>query len=213
MQIQNFRRVVMVLGVTIVLAACSRGPASPYTRIKDPPLLKGHLHTITVISSDAAIIEQLKTSGYVPMSFAANYPESTPVEAALWGVSEEDAGKAVELMAPRPELPNVRVLVTASAPFERVDDDSGTAAFYQNVLSADVPKWPLGDGLPKGVQVQSVTYQIDNIVAASKKLRENVVPVVINPALIVTPALGGHKILGIRAPDGTPVELIETSAQ
>ena len=44
--------------------------------IRDPPLLKATLHTVALVSDDAAFAERLREQGYQPVAFPSNYPES-----------------------------------------------------------------------------------------------------------------------------------------
>jgi hypothetical protein len=63
------------------------------------------------------------------------------------------------------------------------------------------------------VRIQAWTFLVPDILAASKRLRENGIPVIYDPVGITTPYMGDHKTLAIRSPDGTVVQLVESAAQ
>jgi hypothetical protein len=85
------------------------------------------------------------------------------------------------------------------------------ADFFQNVLGTGVPRWPATGKLADNVRVQVWTYFVKSVVQANKRLRENGIPVVFDPVAIITPYLGDHKTMAIRAPDGTVIELVEAA--
>jgi hypothetical protein len=51
------------------------------------------------------------------------------------------------------------------------------------------------------------------VVAAAKRLRANGIAVIYDPVEITTAYLGDHRTLAIRAPDGTVVQLVQSTAQ
>jgi len=215
MQTQNLRRVIGAACVAFLLVACSREADNPYAKFKDPPLTQATLHTVTLVSNDLAISDQLQKQGYSLNVYPTNYPASIPVEAEIWGVAEEVAGKAIELKSPLPHQPNVRLLVMPLAePGPNAAASTATdAAFFKAVLGTSVPHWPADGKLPANVRVQAWTYSIASVMKASQRLRENNIPVVFNAVAITTSYLGDHKTMAVRAPDGTPIELMEAAAQ
>jgi hypothetical protein len=86
-------------------------------------------------------------------------------------------------------------------------------SFFRNVLGTVVPAWPDGISRDSDLRVQAWTFFVPSVVEASQRLRENGVPVVFDAVGITTPYLGDHKTLAIRAPDGTLVQLVESSAR
>jgi hypothetical protein len=216
MQSENIRRVLALLAAGfafILIGACSREADNPYARLKDPPLLRAELHTVTLVTDGTAVAEQLRDQGYVPIAFSSNYPASVPVEAMLWNVPEPVAARSLEFKAPTVQVPNLRLLVMPLAARGLVADSSIQAAFFRNVLGVDVPHWPASGRLPANVRVQVWTYLIPNVLEASRRLRASGVPVIFDPVGITTAYLGDHKTMAIRAPDGTVVELVETAAR
>jgi hypothetical protein len=194
------------------LTACSGGSDNPYASLKNPPLLNAVLHTVTLATDGPRVAEELQAKGYAPMKFGSNYPVSDPVESSLWSVPEPVAVTAAHFKAPGTEVANVRVLKMALAASSRTADSAVEQAFFRNVLGADVPAWPEGVARTDKVRVQVWTYRVPDVAAANKRLRENGIPVIYDPAGITTAYLGDHKTMAIRAPDGTIVELVETAA-
>lgn len=81
------------------------------------------------------------------------------------------------------------------------------------MLGVDVPRWPASGSPPANVRVQVWTYLIPNLLEANRRIRASGIPVIFDPVAITTAWLGSHRSMAIRAPDGTVVELAETSAQ
>jgi hypothetical protein len=195
----------------LVLAACSDSE-DPWSRLPNPPLVQGTLHTVTIAGETARAREQARAAGYSPLTFAPNYPAALRVEASLWDVPEPvaaqaavfgSAGKGVDLRFL--EMPLAARGMEASADRER--------SFFRNVLGADVPGWPAGISREPRLRVQVWTFLVPSVVEASRRLRENGVPVVFEAVALTTPYLGDHKTMAIRAPDGTLVQLVESAAR
>ena len=204
---------VLAAFLLVALTSCSRTSDNPYAALKNPPLLKAELHTVTLATDGAAVAEGLQVKGYVPIQFSSNYPVSNAVEASLWSVPEQVAVRAAHYKALGPAEPDVRVLKMALAANSRPADSAVETAFFKNVLGVDVPQWPAGVAHTDKVRVQVWTYVVPDVMAANKHLRESGIPVVYDPVGITTAYLGDHKAMAIRAPDGTIVELVETAAQ
>jgi hypothetical protein len=204
---------VLATFLLVTLASCSGTSDSPYAGIKNPPLLKGELHTVTLATDGIAVAEELQVKGYTPMQFSSNYPVSTPIESSLWSVPEPVAASVAHFKAPGSAGANVRVLKMALAASSRSADPAVETAFFRNVLDADVPQWPAGVEHVDKVRVQVWTYRVPDVAAANKHLRESGIPVIYDPVDIATAYLGDHKTMAIRAPDGTIVELVQTAAQ
>jgi hypothetical protein len=212
MQTISFLRALVPLACAVLLAACSAAADNPYARIKDAPLVRASLHTVTLVSADAAVVGRVRQDGYSPLPPAPNYPGAVRVEAALWKVPEDVASQPLVFMAPRGRGPNVRVL-TAPLAGELPEVDSAVIeAFYRNVLGTAVPQWPGSISLPSTAKVRAWTFLIDNVVEARRRLREAGIPVTFDAVAITTAYLGDHKLLGIMAPDGVIIELVETAA-
>jgi len=215
MQTRNFRRVLCALLVSAVvsslLAACSNAN-DPYAKLKDAPLVQGHLHTVTLVSDDTKLADQVQKGGYRHLPFPPNYPEADKVQGVLWDVPDSVAKNATIYGAPDGG-PNVRVLIEPLPLPATPADDSVQRSFYRNVLGADVPQWPAKVTRAANVRVHVWTYQVASIIEARKKLRENAVPVITEPVGFTTPYLGDQKSMSLRAPDGAIVELVETNAQ
>jgi hypothetical protein len=131
------------------------------------------------------------------------------VEAALWNVPDPVAAQAALFMAPAGGGLDVRVLPmpppAAAAPVDAATEE----AFFKNVLGTGVPHWPLANH----VSIQAWTYFVDDVLAASKRLRGAGITVVFEPVDTTTAYLGDHRTMGIRAPDGTVIELAQSRAQ
>jgi hypothetical protein len=215
MQTPHRRRVLATLAIATAilttLAACSHAD-NPYAKVQNPPLVQAQLHTVTLVSDNAGLAQQLQNDGYTPLPFTSNYPASIPVEALLWDVPEQAAGKPAEFKAPGAG-PNLRLLVMPLPPAAPAADSAVERDFFRNVLGGDVPLWPAGVQRAGNVRVQVWTYLVPNVLAAKKRMREALVPVVTDPVAITTSYLGDHKTMSIRAPDGAIVELVETAAQ
>jgi hypothetical protein len=209
MQTNAFLRAFAALVAAGGLAACSSAD-NPYASIEDPPLLKATLHTLTFQVADASAIQD---HGFTRLPPGTNYPGAARVEAALWKVPEEVAAAPIVLAAPAGQGVHERYLVMPpSAPVApAAEQDSRVIRdFYERVLGSAVPS---GSGSePAGARLHSVMYMVDYVVAAKNKLREAAIPVTFSPVAITTAYLGDHKLLGITAPDGIIIELVEAAA-
>ena len=217
MQTKNLCGVLATLQFTVMLSGCSPAADNPYSKIQDPPLVAASLHTVTVTSPEPALVEALQKQGFALASLASNYPASVRVEALLWKVPEDVAANPHLLMAGGGTGPNVRVLlvpdVAPAAPPAAPVDPAVEQAFFRNVLGSDVPRWPGSTGLPEGTRVQVWTYFIKDVVAARRRFREAGIAVTFDPVDITTAYLGDHRVMGIQAPDGTVIELVQNAAQ
>jgi hypothetical protein len=194
-----------------LLAACSAAD-NPYASIKEPPLVKASLHTVTVVGAEPAFAEQLRQQGFSSAPPAPNYPGSVRVLAALWKVPEAAASAPVVLVAPAGRGPNVRLL-SEPVPENPPAADAGVLEdFYRNVLGTEIPRWPAGVSVPAGARAHVWTFLIDDVVSARRRLREAGIPIAFDAVAITTAYFGDHKLLGITAPDGAIVELVETAA-
>jgi hypothetical protein len=212
MLVRNFCRTLP--GMLLVLAGIACGTAdNPYAKFKDPPLVQARLHTVTLASDTDALADQVRRDGFAAATLPPNYPQADSVEAQVWGVPEPVASKALHFMAPTPGRPNIRVLVLPIAAKGRTAAEDVNEAFFRNVLGTEVPQWPLAAAQPAEVRIQAWTFLVPDILAASKRLRENGIPVIYDPVGITTPYMGDHKTLAIRSPDGTVVQLVESAAQ
>jgi hypothetical protein len=173
-------------------------------------LLKARLHTITLQAADASVIERRVQQGFNRMPEAPNYPGSVRVESALWKVPENVAAAPVVLL-PSAGGVNLRYLVMAPAPAEDGPIPDFSAEFYEKVLGADTNAW--ADAVTAPARLHALTFMVDDILAAKKKLQEAGIPITFSPVAITTAYYGDHKLLGITAPDGVIIELVETAAQ
>jgi len=98
------------------------------------------------------------------------------------------------------------------APAVDVDPDV-EAAFFRNVLGVEVPRLPGSVKLQEGTRVQVWTYFVNDVVAATRRFREAGIAVTFNPVAITTAYLGDHRLMGIQAPDGAVIELVQNVAQ
>lgn len=213
MQAPNIRWLMPGLAFMLVAAACSRTEDNPYTRLKDPPLVKATLHTVTVVSDSDAAVAMITGAGFSEAPLPPNYQRADQVEASLWDVPEPVAAGVRHFMASKTGRPNLRLLVMPLAARGRNAGAEINEAFFRNVLGTSVPEWPLPGKPDDNHRIQAWTYLVPSIVEAGKRLRENGIPVVYNAVSITTSYLGTHKTLAIRAPDGTVVQLVETAAQ
>ena len=212
MLVRNFCRLLLGVSLAALAVACSSAD-NPYAKFKDPPLVRAKLHTVTLASDTDGIVAQVKQDGFAPVTLPPNYPQADAVEAQIWGVPEPVAAKAMHFTAATPGRANVRVVVLPLAAKGRTAADDVNEAFFRNVLDTGVPEWPLTSPPSGDVRIQAWTYLVPSILDASKRLRENGIPVIYDPVGITTPYLGDHKTLAIRSPDGTVVQLVETAAQ
>lgn len=211
MSLTNFCRVFAV-SLLITFTGCSRPADNPYARIQNPPLVKATLHTVTVISPDAAQSGRLDAAGYTHAPLPPNYPLSVEAEAALWQVPISFAATSVIFMAPPGQGPNVRLLVMPDVkPLVSVDEEVLTA-FYGNVLGTSVPQWAGSSTLTNGARVQAWTFLVDDVLAARQRFLEAAIPVTFTPVRITTAYLGDHQTLAIQAPDGAVIQLVQGAA-
>jgi hypothetical protein len=199
----------------LVLVACLAGCTNandPYAKIENPPLVQGRLHTVTLVSDDPLLAQQVQAAGYVARSFPPNYPEADEVLGILWDVPAPVAKNATVYAAPAPG-PNLRLLVQPLPPAAAPADAAVERSFFRNVLGSDVPQWPAKVPRAANVRVQVWTYQVPSILEARKRLRASAIPPVTEPVGITTPSMGDQKSMSLRAPDGAIVELIEAAAQ
>ncbi len=215
MQPRNPRRRLLghisVTGIAVVLVACG-STDNPYSKIGNPPLVQGSLHTITLVSDTEATAKEIVDDGFTAVTLRPNYQQANAVEASIWGVPEPVAA-AIRHFKARPGKADIRLLVMPLAARGRKADAAVDRAFFRNVLGADVPAWPLKRPADDSLRVQVWTYFVPDIVVASRRLRENRIPVIYDPVGITTSYLGDHRTLAIRAPDGTVVQLVQSSAR
>lgn len=211
MQTKSLLSALAALQFTVILCGCSRPADNPYSKIQDPPLVQATLHTATIVSTDAALVEALQKAGFTLAPFPSNYPASVRVEALLWRVPEEAVASPAVLMGPAGRGPNVRVLVSPTMSATLPVEPAVEEAFYRNVLGSDVPRWPFK--LQEGARVQVWTYFVNDVLAAKRRFREAGIPVTFDPVAITTAYLGDHRVMGIQAPDGTVIELVQNVAQ
>jgi hypothetical protein len=197
----------------LLAAACGRSGENPYAGIQDAPLVQARLHTITLVSDTPATADRIRAAGYSPVALPPNYDRANAVEAALWAVPEAEASRAQYFKSTTPGAPDVRLVVMTLAARDRDADPGVNAMFFRKVLGVDVPAWPLREPPSDDVRVQVWTYLIPDVLAANRRLRENGIAVTYDPVAITTAYLGDHRLLGLRAPDGTVVELVQTSTQ
>ena len=197
--------------VALVFAACGTAD-NPFAKIQDAPLVQGSLHVVTLVADTDAPARQIVADGFTEAQLPPNYQQANAVEASIWGVPEPVAAAARHFKAP-PGKADLRLLVMPLAARGRKAEADVDRAFFRNVLGADVPGWPLSRPADDSVRVQVWTYFVPDIVQAGKRLRENGIPVIYDPVGITTSYLGDHRTLAIRAPDGTVVQLVQSSAR
>lgn len=212
MRIQNLLQCLSGISAALLVAACSSAD-NPYARIKDAPLIQARVYTVTLVSDTDAIAGELSKAGLSAVTLPPNYQQADAVEASLWGVAEPVAAKARYFKAAAQGSADIRLLVMPLAARGRTADSSVDKAFFRNVLGSDVPHWPLPGKQPDNVRVQVWGYLVPDILQASKRLRENGIPVIYDAVAITTSYSGTHKTLAIRSPDGTVVQLVETAAE
>lgn len=214
MQARNFRLLAGAASLTMAALVAGCGTSdNPYSKLKNPPLLQGQLHAVTLVSDTAQVEQAVEQLGFTRAAFQPNYQQADAVQASIWSVPEPVAAKASYFKASTPGAPDVRVLVMPLAAKGRAPEPAVDKAFFRNVLNSDVPASPLPGALPENVRIQVWVYRVPNILDAKNKLRDNGIPVIFDPVAITTPYLGDHKTLALRAPDGTVVQLVETSAE
>jgi hypothetical protein len=211
---QTFLALRHAMAAVALLASGGCGsPGGPYDRIGDPPLVAATLHAVTLVSGSDAAAAGIREAGYAPVTLAPNYERAVTVEASIWGVPEPVAAAVRDFKAARTGAPDLRLLVTAPAEPVRVAAEGTERSFFRNVLGAEVPAWPLPGKPSAELRVQVWTYLIPDVVAATRRLRENGIPVIYGPVGLTTSYLGDHRTVAIRAPDGTVVQLVQTTAQ
>ena len=196
----------------VLVAGCGTAD-NPYSKFKDPPLVQASLHTVTLASDTQAVVREIIDSGYAALVLPPNYQQADVVEGSLWGVPEQVAAKAAHFRPAQPGAPGLRLLVLPLAAKGRAPDPAVDQAFFRNVLGSEVPSWPLSSPPREDVRIQVWTYLVPDILVANRRLRENGIPVIFDPVGITTSYMGDQKTLAIRAPDGTVVQLAQTSAQ
>lgn len=204
-------RIAILLGL-LLAAGCAPRADDAYARIENPPLVQGRLHTVTVAGAGAGFADELAALGYQPIGLSPNYPAAVRIEALAWDVSEEAAAAARYFQAPPGAGPNLRVLDLA--PSAQPAPASPAVAlentFFRNVLGVEVPAAPR---LENAGRVLAWTYLVDDVVAARKRLRTAGIPVTFDAVGITSAYFGDQSLMGIRAPDGTIVELVQTAAR
>lgn len=210
-----FRRLAQTLtGVALLLPLSACGTAdNPYDKITDPPLVEARLHTITLVSDSAVSSARIREAGYTPVTLPANYRGAVEIEASIQGVPEAVAAAAQYFKSSRAGAPDVRLLVMPLAAGARSSDETIDETYFRNVLGTGVPPWPLPQPPSDALRVQAWTFVVPDVVEANKVLRANGIPVVQPPVGLTTSYLGDHRTLAIRAPDGTVVQLVQTTAQ
>jgi hypothetical protein len=198
--------------MALALAACGTAD-NPYANFKDPPLVSARLHAVTLVSDTREIIDAVASAGWQEARLPPNYQRADSVQASMWGVPEPVATAITHFKAVQPRSPDICVLVMPLAAKGLVAEGPVNEAFFRNVLGSEVPGWPLPGSQPGNVRIQVWTYLVPSILDASKRLRANGIPVIYDPVSITTAYLGLHKTLAIRAPDGTVIQLVETTAQ
>jgi hypothetical protein len=199
------------IGLVAVLSTSCGTSDDPYSRITDPPVVQARLQTVTLASDVPGVVEQILKSGYVLVALPPNYPQATAVEAAVWGVPETAAANARYFKAAAGGGPDLRLLPTAAA--GGAAREGAERAFFEKVLGSPVPAWPLKPPPGADVRIRAWTFLVPDVLAANRRLRENNIPVIYDPVAITTAYLGDHRMLAIRAPDGTIVQLVESAAQ
>jgi hypothetical protein len=192
------------------LLACTR-VETPYSKIPNPPLLKAQLHTMTVLATADGLGAQLATRGYSRTTFPLGNAGALRVEAALWQVPEEVIAQTQYFVAS--SGPSLRLMVGLLPEDAPGVDDAVLREFYRNVLGVEPPHWPANVPRPENVRVHGWTYAVPSVVEASRRCREQGIPVDFAPVAISTAYLGDHRTMAIRAPDGAILELFEGAAR
>jgi hypothetical protein len=208
--LQSLCHAIMV--AALLVAACGSAH-DPYEKIPDPPLVQARLHAITLVSDSDAVVERIRGSGYQPVRLAPNYERAVAVEASIWGVAEPVAAAIQDFKSPKLQQPDLRLLVMPDFEPEPAAAKGSRTAFFRNVLGTDAPAWPLNGSPDSHARVRILTYLISDVVAASRRFRENSIPVIYGPVGLTTSYLGDHRTVAIRAPDGTVVQLVQTATQ
>jgi hypothetical protein len=153
----------------------------------------------------------LATRGYAATTFSSNYPASVRVEAGLWHLPEDVVAQTRYFIAS--SGPSIRLVVGLLPPDAPPADASVERDFYRNVLGVDVPHWPANVPRPDNARVHGWTFFVPSVVEARDQLRANGIAIDFAPVAITTAYLGDHKTMGIRAPDGAVIELVQSAAQ
>jgi hydroxypyruvate isomerase len=163
------------------------------------------------VAPDGALADALEHGGYTPLAFPSNYPAADRVEAALWNVPETVAAQARLFAAPAGQGPNLRVLIMSPGT-EPTADPRVARDFYRTVLGTEVPQLPAAANIA-GVRVRAWTFIIEDVSKARDRLRDAGMEVTLEPVRFASPYLGDHWTMGVRAPDGAIVELVQGSAR
>ena len=127
------------------------------------------------------------------------------------------AERARHFKSSKSEMPDLRLLIMPLDARGREGAAEVDEAFFRNlvgnVLGTGVPEWPLPTPPSDEVRLQVRTYLVSDVVAANRRLREAHIPVIYDPVGLTTSYLGDHRTLALRAPDGTVVQLVQTTAQ
>lgn len=200
--------------IMLALAGCSPPPDNPFARIQNPPLVSAKLHTVTVVTPDAALPEHLaEEAGYEYRAFTQpNYPAIAAAEGALLKLPRESVASTAFLFPLQGHGPNVRIAFVADVKPVAPADENLETAFYRNVLGAGTPQWRGSQQLRNGARVQAYTYLVDDLLAAKRRLKEGGVQIMVEPLGITTAYLGTHQSLAIQAPDGTAIQLVQSMA-
>lgn len=181
------------------------------TQVGDvPPLLQGRLQVITLAGDAPGAVDRIRESGYEPVTLPPNYPQATAVEAAVFGVPETAAAGA-QYFSSKAGAADLRLLSTPAAGGGGIGDSD--RSFFRQVLGTDVPAWPLKQAAADDLKIQVLTYVVADVLEANRRLRENGIAVVYDPVAITTAYQGDHRMLAIRAPGGTVVQLVQSTAQ
>ena len=66
MQTKILCRLIAFFPLAFTLLGCSPAADNPYSKIPDPPVVSASLHTVTVVSPDAALADALQKDGFAP---------------------------------------------------------------------------------------------------------------------------------------------------
>ena len=212
MQVRHIFPRLAVAAILAGLTACGTAD-NPYEKLRGAPLVQGRLHAITLVSDSDAVAAQIRDAGYIEVTLRPNYSNANAVEAAIWGVPEPVAERARHFKSSKAEMPDLRLLIMPLAARGREAAAEVDEAFFRNVLGTGVPEWPLPTPPSDEVRLQVRTYLVSDVVAANRRLREAHIPVIYDPVGLTTSYLGDHRTLALRAPDGTVVQLVQTTAQ
>ena len=213
MRIQNLLQCLSGISAALLVAACSSAD-NPYARIKDAPLIQARVYTVTLVSDTDAIAGELSEAGLSAVTLPPNYQQADAVEASLWGVRGARGRQGPVFQGGRAgqrRHPVARDAAGGARAAPRIR--RSTRRSFATCSGATCPHWPLPGEQPDNVRVQVWGYLVPDILQASKRLRENGIPVIYDAVAITTSYSGTHKTLAIRSPDGTVVQLVETAAE